>query len=495
MKERTPSSCSTLPFCCKRKKLILFSLLASIIYSLHTFLSVHKDRTRLFKHETSISSSTISLKELQDSNVINMTEGHHLKKISAFSNISKKVTPLLRVPSHYSSALVPQIYKRDMATFKKYQAYLAEEEKLMSLQTKVVIILTNYRSGSSFFGELINQHPDVFYFFEPLLLLKNDCDPKKISLKQDILKAVSQCIIPDYEELHKNLTLANDNVESSRNVYVCTKRKFCFAPFTKELCEGRHCPKPYGFNKSNIDCWKDCGVININAVSNECRRKKYSAIKIIRICDINSLQPLVDDLKLDLRVLHLIRDPRGIANSRRILHPNLDLTKSLKNTCDRQAKNAKTGLFIEPDWLKGKYKLFRYEDAALKPYRTAQAVYDFLDLSFPYSLKQWIQENTKLPIPDKSFFQTDNNHTQLANGLNFNKKFLASNRDPWGHARDSKQVVQKWKRQLKYADASSVQEVCKEIMDISGYLPIESENAYFNKNNVYLRTIDNDFTT
>ena len=33
------------------------------------------------------------------------------------------------------------------------------------------LIYTRYRSGSSFVGELLNNHPDVYYMFEPLKLL------------------------------------------------------------------------------------------------------------------------------------------------------------------------------------------------------------------------------------------------------------------------------------------------------------------------------------
>lgn len=34
-----------------------------------------------------------------------------------------------------------------------------------------VLIMSSLRSGSSFTGELFNQHPDIFYFFEPLFPL------------------------------------------------------------------------------------------------------------------------------------------------------------------------------------------------------------------------------------------------------------------------------------------------------------------------------------
>ena len=45
-----------------------------------------------------------------------------------------------------------------------------KQNQLLTKQSKTLII-TSYRSGSTFLGELFNQHNDSFYFFEPLVAL------------------------------------------------------------------------------------------------------------------------------------------------------------------------------------------------------------------------------------------------------------------------------------------------------------------------------------
>jgi len=57
--------------------------------------------------------------------------------------------------------------------------------------------------GSSFFGELLNQHPDVFYVFEPLILVSQlyRCDDD-VAIKKQILKDLSQCNTPNWMQIY-----------------------------------------------------------------------------------------------------------------------------------------------------------------------------------------------------------------------------------------------------------------------------------------------------
>ena len=65
-------------------------------------------------------------------------------------------------------------------------------------------ILNPSRSGSSFLGQIFNQHPDVFYHFEPLLPFGRNCNltapafkKEKINVLEDILK----CDMPNWRHL------------------------------------------------------------------------------------------------------------------------------------------------------------------------------------------------------------------------------------------------------------------------------------------------------
>ena len=54
---------------------------------------------------------------------------------------------LQRLSRFYKGAMVPTIYLRDPVAYQKYTEYLNKREEELPLQTKVVIIFTNHRSG------------------------------------------------------------------------------------------------------------------------------------------------------------------------------------------------------------------------------------------------------------------------------------------------------------------------------------------------------------
>ena len=49
-------------------------------------------------------------------------------------------------------------------------------------QVRNILIATSYRSGSTFLGELLNQYPGTFYYFEPLHYYFH-----KVTAKSDVI--------------------------------------------------------------------------------------------------------------------------------------------------------------------------------------------------------------------------------------------------------------------------------------------------------------------
>ena len=65
------------------------------------------------------------------------------------------------------------------------------------------------RSGSSFLGQIFNQHPDVFYHFEPLYPFWNKCgsSEKKLFKKEkiNVLEDVLKCDMPNWRHLFSKM--------------------------------------------------------------------------------------------------------------------------------------------------------------------------------------------------------------------------------------------------------------------------------------------------
>jgi len=459
----------------------------SIMETTEKHKTTTKSTTRMFSTTTSRTASKADLITTKSSTFMNQTTTTLAKPVIRVHRPQLIVGK--RLSRFYKGAMVPTLYLRDPVAYKKYTEYLNKREEELPLQTKVVIVFTNHRSGSSFFGELFNQHEDVFYSFEPLIGTSGGAECKNIAQQVSIVKDMARCIVPDYTKIYQDINITKREVWKTRNLYICAAKKFCFIQNTKELCQLRHCPPSTLKDAQRYDCSRRCGQLNPNLVQNDCRQKKMVAIKLIRFCDITKLKFLVEQLKLDLKIIHLVRDPRGIANSRHNLKKNLDLQKSLKFTCEKQLHNIRSAHGTSnqsdggksPDWLKGRYKFVRYEDTALDPYRTAEDIYKFVGLKMTDHVLDWIRKNTG--VKENS---TESNVKSMTEDRKIAFWIKRQSRNPWGHARVSSTIVQKWASNLPYVEVTNIQEVCRETMAACGYKMVTSTEMYLNKTTNYI---------
>ena len=179
---------------------------------------------------------------------------------------------------------------------------------------KLVILFTYYRSGSTFTGQLLNQHSDVFYLFEPLIL--GITENENIQSKIDVLNRIANCSLPNFDEFSTSET--PEHVKQS-----CQFRNFCFPHGTKEFCAPPFCHKDLTEDR------KVCGHISNQycpgpailrqEATDLCNSKKIVALKTIRIMAIEQFVDYFKQLESEghsLQLIFLVRDPRGIFNSR-----------------------------------------------------------------------------------------------------------------------------------------------------------------------------------
>ncbi|XP_076142619.1 carbohydrate sulfotransferase 3a [Alosa pseudoharengus] len=333
---------------------------------------------------------------------------------------------------------------------------------------KHILLLATTRTGSSFVGELFNQQgANMFYLFEPLWHVerKLTLDTGVINSSaaswayRDVLRQLFSCdfsmlerfISPPPEE---HVTPALFRRESS--TALC-EEEVC-SPVVKEVLERYRCRS------------RRCGPLNLTLASLACQAKQHLAIKTVRVRQLDTLRPLAEDPRLDVKFIQLVRDPRAILASRMVAFSSKyqnwktwavngevpiedEEVKRLQGNCNQIKMSAELGL-SRPKWLQRRYMLVRYEDIARYPMQKAAEMYKFTGIPFTVQAKEWILRNTHA--------------TEEASGVYSTQK-------------NSSEQVEKWRFSIPFKLAQVVQQVCGPTMQLFGYKFVNSEQTLLNK--------------
>lgn len=166
---------------------------------------------------------------------------------------------------------------------------------------------------------------------------------------------------------------------------------------------------------------------------------------------------------MDLKIIHLVRDPRAIMASRIMTFkdeylrgwkiwnstgwkPQYLNVAEITSICKDMAASAAMGAQAPP-WLQGRYLLVRYEDVAFKPEEMAAEIYRFLGVEMDDQVRRWIAKNTKTG---------------------------EANADPHLTVRDSKAAATSWRLHLRFDIARTLQDLCNNTMALLGYKHVHS---------------------
>uniref|UniRef100_H2Z2N5 Sulfotransferase n=1 Tax=Ciona savignyi TaxID=51511 RepID=H2Z2N5_CIOSA len=305
-----------------------------------------------------------------------------------------------------------------------------------------LIIMSSMRTGSSFTGQLFNQHPDVFYFFEPLFPLQDKVVQLCacfLSIKRLVLSIYTKC--PIY-------CLININLYLLMHYQYCSIRIFAFVhrSSTKALCGEDLCPQ--------VDSCSKCRMFPTSKqIEEKCNAANLRVIKTVRTCHLDHLSRVRSSIGENFKIIHLVRDPRATALSRLRMHYGLgNITREMKINCDFDVTNLETfkNRKLDPvnNWLHGNYMVVRYDDIVMNPINFFKQTTEFvnrdvtgkpIDLHHPDVL-DWLQENTR--SSEGHFYSTKRNITQQAT---------------------------KWRNEIEMDMVRSVQSVCSRMMEYFGY--------------------------
>ena len=119
------------------------------------------------------------------------------------------------------------------------------------------------------------------------------------------------------------------------------------------------------------------------------------------------LQKMAEESNLDLKVIFLARDPRGILESRVKIYQKSDTAPYVADEKNLKAVNdvcLRTHGILETikssEWLRERSLVVRYEDLAMEPKKKGAEILEFSGLEITPKIINWIEENTSSKTSD-----------------------------------------------------------------------------------------------
>ena len=385
-----------------------------------------------------------------------------------------------------------------------------------------VLLVTEYRGGSSFSGQIFNQNLNAFYLFEPLVLLPDSS--KYASSRANLIKNIFSCALPDPIDAYKSIWCSDTDCfnwfsasEDRRNILeTCMNQNVCFRGHSDIFKQRPYCNDSYldEYKHRDHEMMEICGPVNLEIASKQCASKNIRVMKVNRLHYLEDLTQ-TDYKDLDFKIIYMVRDPRAIASSRLHIH-NRDSEKwtsdeALKSICKKHVENHK---FLKSKPEIDKFVLVkRYEDLAMNPLNTANTIYNFLGIPLPESVKVWLENSTKetrkveKPELSKNFYNfpsldsaieidqmSSNNYDDIRarkiREINENdsedydmsenmeesyQPFFDSEEDAmifnslYSTSRNSTERVSAWQKTIEWRDVELIQDSCMEFFEIFGY--------------------------
>ena len=281
-------------------------------------------------------------------------------------------------------------------------------------ESSEILIVTMFRSGSSFVADLFSHHPGVFYVFEPFLL--NQRISQNVTVAAEILLDIHNC---SFDSIRRISTWTSDRYLPR---VFCTKRH--------RLIEDK---------QNNFKCGQQI-FKKSNWIHSVCKEYKHVVTKSIRIFDVGILMKLLDN---GIKIIHLVRDPRGRFNS---MSKGYYTSTKICSKQERFLHTIRDQLKkCNPSFRKN-YFLVRYEDIARSPLKMTKMMYRAVGLDFQPEVAGWIAKSTVL-----------------------NKG------GPSSTMRNSSSVWNAWRRELNWSKIKRLQTDCEPVLSQLGYALMSSK--------------------
>ncbi|KAG5881156.1 hypothetical protein JTB14_024573 [Gonioctena quinquepunctata] len=279
------------------------------------------------------------------------------------------------------------------------------------------VIITTWRSGSTFLGEILNALPGNYYHYEPLLeyeIMQIRGAPHA-EPALETLKSLLNC---DYTNLYSYLQYGMSHV----NLFTHNTRLWNQCEMYPQYC------------------W------NSTFLNEMCKLYPFQSMKTVRL-RLWLAEKLLQDEELNVKIILLVRDPRGTLQSRkhRDWCPGQPDCDQPNNLCADMVSDYSAAIQLKKKY-PDRFRALRYEDLSLNPHEIVQDLFDFLGLYFHDYVEGFLDSHTRINVGGVS-----------------------------STFRDSKSAPLHWRMDLNYTEIQYIEENCDEAMKLWGY--VKAKNA------------------
>lgn len=324
--------------------------------------------------------------------------------------LASKITPRIQVKTSKPQKDTQVIYHLISKNYKLLP--VIKKEKV-----KRILLVTYFRGGSTFLGDILQQNWKTFYHFEPLHLMSSNSRIDKNETKEAL-------------HLLSNLFRCNFSATNRYNRWASIrKHQFLF--------------------KRNKFLWSTCSrysvlCFNSQYLTNICIRSSVQVMKVTRLHLKDALTFLKNNSDLNIKLIYLSRDPRGIISSRKVLDW---CQKGKCNNSTILCKEMKTD-FEELQKFNASHQWIRYEDLSLNTENITRNLYKWLALPFTSRVATFLYSHTSAKLIDT--------------------------KDPYSTRRNSSTAPFEWLHRLSSQEINNIQTECKKAMNNLGYKYINS---------------------
>lgn len=320
---------------------------------------------------------------------------------------------------------------------------------------KSLLIFGDDRSGTTFVTKMFAADPQMFTIYEPLWVTKTwfkNIGTEDVGYqKRIVLDVVNGLLSCKFTRSAAARTFLSYTKTSWVGRDVFPNNVFRTKPFKNKTKSGFS----YYPNLSRHPKFAEDACLN---------SFNHSVVKVgqVRVPqdDISVFIPRVfeENPDTDIRVIQIVRDPRGSINSRIRSGWISDFTYTgfpgtVESMCRKITKNIKFGRNLQHELLKERYMELTYKDITTMPITTAQKIYKFAGFEMPDKLVDWIVSSTN---PDEE---------QLAEAV----------LNPYSHIRDSSNNYFKWRKESPIKRIRVIEKRCKELLDLLRLDPVADE--------------------